>query len=130
MTDPGGWGRYRHTVAFIRQGKGERTATFAAELPSSGSWDLEIHLPAKRRFLVPKWGTWHLTINPGTESQEVGFDSAAAEPGWNMVGSFELGAGPVEVQLSDRSDGMVVVADAIRWRRSAGAANGPVEAEE
>jgi ABC-type transport system involved in multi-copper enzyme maturation permease subunit len=127
MTDPGAWGRYRHTAAFVRQGKGERTASFAAELPTAGSWDLEIHVPAKRQFLVPKWGTWHLVVNPDAGAQEASFDSAAAEPGWNLVGSFDLDAGAVTVELSDRTDGMIVVADAIRWRRTAGAGNGVVE---
>ena len=39
------WGRYRHTIAVIRSGAGDRRAVFAAELPQAGRWRLAVHLP-------------------------------------------------------------------------------------
>lgn len=43
------------------------------------------------------------------------FHGAAAEPGWNKVGVFQLGAGNVDLVVNGQSDGKVIVADAIRW---------------
>ena len=39
-----------------------------------------------------------------------------ASRGWNLVGdSMELPAGLVTLSISNRSDGDLVIADAIRW---------------
>jgi ABC-type transport system involved in multi-copper enzyme maturation permease subunit len=121
------WGRYRHTVAYVRPGEGEGSATFASEVPRGGSWELEIHLPHKQRFRSARsWGVWTLTVSDASGDREVTFDAGAAERGWSLVEAFELTGGEVSVSLSDQTDGQVVVADAIRWRP----ANRTVEREE
>jgi hypothetical protein len=116
------WGTYRHTVALVRPGRGERRAVFTATLPRAGGWDLELHLPDKGRFrpFVQKWGAWHLELVTPEGSQEVTFDSVAASGGWNLVGTHDLPAGEVRVELTDRTDGQLVVADAIRLQPAAG----------
>lgn len=48
------------------------------------------------------------------ESAYVALPLQAAE-GWNKLGEFELDPGEVSVVVSDRADGQVLVADAIRW---------------
>ena len=117
------WGRYRHTVAVVRSGSGGQAAELTAELPSSGAWDLEIHLPEKRRFGRNRdWGTWNLEIRSSAESHEVSFDAGSADRGWNLVGAFDLSSGGVTVVLDNDTDGDVVVADAIRWTPSGGEA--------
>jgi hypothetical protein len=118
------WGRYRHTAAIKRSGKGETKAVFSAEIPRAGSWDLEIHLPHKRSFqgATRKWGVWKLEIVDESGSHSVEFDATEAPRGWNVVGSYEIADGRVAVELSDDFDGQVVVADAIRWLPTAGTA--------
>jgi hypothetical protein len=115
------WGRYRHTTAAVRPGAGKKLAVFTAELPHAGSWELEMHLPSKRRFFARSWGEWSLEIVDGSGRNQVSFDSNAASQGWNSVGAFEVDGGEVSVELSDKAKGQVVVADAIRWRPSSGA---------
>jgi hypothetical protein len=119
-----GWsyGKYRHTMAVIKSGKGEKKATFTATLPGSGSWDLELNVPPKDNvFPGAKWGTWNLLItDKNGDKHEMTFDSNAAIPGWNLTGSLKLPEGEVSIALSDKSDGQVIVADAIRWSPSAG----------
>lgn len=114
---PRAWGRYRHTLAFVRAGEGERRAVFAAELPSPGSWRLEVHVPRSGEGGggSDRLKDMALVIVQGDDRQEIAFDAAGAAGGWNDVERFELGAGSVEVEVSDKSEGRVVVADAIRW---------------
>ena len=117
------WGAYRHTVAYKKAGKGAARAVFRAELPRSGSWELELHLCHKDRFrAAPKWGTWQLAVSDRGDTTEVEFDAETAPRGWSQVGRFELAAGEVTVTLSDATEGQVVVADAIRWVPQRGAA--------
>ena len=116
-TSSSSWGRYRHTVAYVRPGEGEGRATFTSEVPRGGAWELEIHLPHKQRFRRARnWGVWTLTVTDASGDREVTFDAGAAERGWSLVETFELTGGGVSVSLSDETDGQVVVADAVRWR--------------
>ncbi len=117
------WGRYRHTMAVVRKGAGQRLASFTAKLPSAGSWELEYYVPGWRRGRAgtASPGTWHIAIEGGSGRHEATLD-AAAGTGWNSLGRFDLAAGEVTVRVSDETDGEYVQADAIRFRPAAAAA--------
>ena len=111
------YGKYRHTLAVVKAGKGEKKASFTTDIPKSGKWDLELFIPFKP-YLLPnrKWGTYNLTVTDGNGDQkEIIFDSQAAGPNWNMAESFYLPEGETTLTLSNETDGQFVVADAIRW---------------
>jgi len=115
------WGTYRHTMAVARAGAGGRTASFSALIPTAGDWELQLHLPSKLRFRNAKrWGTWNLEVQDGSGDRSVTFDADEAVGLWNTVGTMRLVDGEVTVELSDDTDGQIVVADAIRWVPVAG----------
>ena len=120
-------GRYRHTLAWMRKGKGENRAQFTGVVLDPGPWELEVHLPHKQRFRAARnWGVWKLAIVHGDQRQEIDFDAGEAPRGWNLVDSFDLTTGEVTVEFSDETTGTIVVADAVRWTpigRSAGEAS-------
>ena len=121
------WGKYRRTLTRIRAGTGEGSASFRADLPTSGAWRLSYHLPgssaSKRTRAVTSlfWraddslGTLDLGIVAAERRTPVNFDANIAVTGWNDLGTFELPAGPVTVVVSDATTGDIVVADAVRW---------------
>jgi hypothetical protein len=112
------YGRYRHTTAVVNKGGGRRTATFAAEIPEAGEWELQYYLPRMRGpggRGGPDLGTWTLTVADDRETREVTFDADGGEPGWNSLGSFSIDAGEVRVVVSDATEGDFVLADAVRW---------------
>jgi hypothetical protein len=114
----GAWGKYRHTMAVVRAGEGEKRAIFAADIPRAGTWELEMHAPSserRRRLMEAPRGTWHLVIEDDSGRYEATWDADKAETGWNVLDSYELAGGEVRVSLSDKSDGRIVFADAIRW---------------
>jgi hypothetical protein len=114
------WGKYRHTMALIRAGKGEKMAVFKATIPKAGSYDLELHMP-QNVFPANFLGTWTLTIEDGNgDGNEIEFDSKSAPGGWNMVGNLDLPEGETQVIFSDMTNGRVVLADAIRWSPTVG----------
>jgi hypothetical protein len=125
-TSGSAWGKYRHTVAVVKSGRGERKAIFEAELPRDGRWELQLHLPStrsRRRGGDSKLrGTWNLAVQDGSADQSVAFDLAGGAEGWNSLGTFEIAKGAVRVELSDETDAPFVLADAIRWVPAAGAA--------
>ena len=46
------------------------------------------------------------------------FDAALGETGWNKIGEFDLPGGEVRLEVSSVTNGTIVIADAIRWRRA------------
>jgi ABC-type transport system involved in multi-copper enzyme maturation permease subunit len=119
---PKSWGKYRHTLAAVNAGNGEKKAVFTATIPHAGPWDLELHIPAKQSvFPGRKWGTWNMIIKDSNgDPHEIKFDSNAAAQGWNLVDSLDLPEGEISLTLSNKTDGRFVLADAIRWSPSAG----------
>jgi ABC-type transport system involved in multi-copper enzyme maturation permease subunit len=121
MTNNSTWGKYRHTSVVIRTGIGRKKATFTTSLPNDSTWDLELHLPMKGVFPGRRWGTWHIMVRDSHGDQrEIRFNSEAASEGWNLAEKLTLPEGKVTVELSDKTDGGLVVADAIRWSPSIG----------
>lgn len=55
-----------------------------------------------------------MLVADGTETPVV-FDGATAEIGWNKLGEYELVATEVRLEISSRTGGEMVIADAIRW---------------
>jgi hypothetical protein len=114
-------GLYRHTFAWVRAGKGTTRAVFTAGIPRAGRYDLEIHLPDKRRFFaVRTWGMWTVVVDQGGDRRELEFDAAAAEGGWSLLDTLDLADGEVSVEIADGVTGQIVVADAIRWSPAGG----------
>jgi hypothetical protein len=114
------WGKYRHTTAIVRSGEGESKAVFRAELPESGEWELEYHLPRGGGGDAPfvrqdGFGKLKLVVVDGDDRKPIEFDAKAGESGWNSLGRFDLGARDPVVEVTNDSDGRIVPADAIRW---------------
>ena len=128
----GTWGRYRHATAVAYPGSGGASARFAAELPRTGRWRLDYHLPdvesgqrgpaaglsirVQSNILEQDMGDFDMTIVADGAETPVEFDAAAATVGWNDLGEFTLPAGEVALLVSNRTTGAFVVADAVRWR--------------
>ena len=117
-----GWGRYRHTVAGSIPGDGSGVAIFAAELPAPGGWRLEYHVPdphgeagifGQRSFGT--LGNMSMTVFADDREVEILFDGASAVVGWNEIDEFEFVSTSVRLEVSNQTDGEMVIADAIRW---------------
>ncbi len=127
---PSSFGKYRRTVARASAGEGHARAVFSTELPGAGRWRLDYHMPAVRKSVKGRLrfrggpsgmlgvqGDYDMVLALADgELREIAFDAAAAEQGWNDLGSFDLPKGPVQLLVSNRTTGDAVVADAIRWR--------------
>ena len=134
----GSWGRYARTATWSAPGDGDRSATFAAQLPHAGRWRLDYHLPGAELTELEgsvgmslrwtrathKLGRYDMAVLENAEVDAsdsamrtpVEFDGSIAEEGWNHLGDFDLQSTNVALVVTDRTDGDVVVADAIRWR--------------
>jgi hypothetical protein len=87
-----------------------------ATIPAAGVYELEIHTPQFNSVINAANRTrWSVAIVAGDVRETVDFDAGAATQGWNLVGEYRLPAGEVRVELSDRAEGGVIIADAVAW---------------
>ncbi len=132
---PSAWGRYRRTLARSPAGDGGAKAVFSCDLPVSGRWRLDYHLPdlaiaepvgRSRADVVVgttpvqqtyEHGSLHLRLVAADREVEVDLDGFIGPAGWRSVGEFAMERGGVDVVVSNQSTGPFVFADAIRWRR-------------
>ena len=125
---PTAWGRYRRTIALAQAGDGGARAVASARLPNRGRWALAFHVPlspppdfpgerapeAHLRFL----GGYDMVLRTAKGETSIEFDGRAANFGWNALGAFDLPAGEVQLVVTNRTFGDIVLFDAIRWRQS------------
>ncbi len=123
---PTAWGRYRRSVAGTISGDGATVAVFTAELPTPGRWRLGYHIPERTLPPPPGYGNeptdfygelglFDLAVVAGERAEPVAFDGADAAIGWNRLGEFDLASTQVRVEVSTRTNGDMVLADAVRW---------------
>ncbi|MEM7362484.1 MAG: hypothetical protein AAF525_00555 [Pseudomonadota bacterium] len=108
-------GRYRKTMAMKGAGSGDSWVAFDTDIPREGRWRLEYHLPQRFNKWM-RWGTYDIQLAIGNDTRDIEFDSGAAQSGWNRLGDFDLSEGNVQLRVSDKTSGSIVIADAIRWR--------------
>ncbi|MDE0422840.1 MAG: hypothetical protein OXK76_18390 [Gammaproteobacteria bacterium] len=120
------WGKYRHTMARATSGSGKRRAVFTTKLPNAGRWRLDMHIPGDPVPQMPDmdyvWppyttflGRYDMWLRTPEGETAIEFDGSGAAGGWNDLGVFDLESPRVSVVVSNRTDGAVVIADAIRW---------------
>ena len=132
---PGAWGKYRHTVARAGITRANARAVFAAELPHTGRWRLEYHMPQQGAGSssgfsgggiqiqinqggpeIGRQGAYDLKLVMGGEERAIEFDGSVAGGGWNRLGEFEITDRHVQVVVANQAEtGDSVIADAVRW---------------
>ncbi|MCZ6618307.1 MAG: hypothetical protein O7E57_09260, partial [Gammaproteobacteria bacterium] len=121
------WGKYRRTHALIAPGQGNSHAAFTATLPHEGRWQLSYYLGINTSsdtnpdfnpgvLLRSYLGKHEMTLVSNNERIPIEFDGKEASFGWNELGDFQLPAGETRLEVANVTTGIVVIADAIRWR--------------
>ena len=130
-TEPSSFGKYRHTYVLCFQQTEHTQATFSAEIPNSGRWKLELHMPDikwkyYRSIHSPGFGSINhyrrpfklallqLEVKNLGLSKTLEFDAQEANTGWIDLGIFDLDLGTVDVVITPKTEGNIV-GDAIRW---------------
>ena len=132
------YGQYVLSAHVTAKGEGERKAIWNANINETGMHEIYYYmgkLPVRGRGgrggggrpggelgggrdendRQQNQGSYLLTIHHDDGVDDVEIDVANAEEGWNLIGNFYLSTGPTKVELSNKTDGNMVIADAVRW---------------
>ena len=131
-SEPSSYGKYRHTHAINFKRSESAQAKFTANIPASGMWNLEVHIPGavkRKQYLstyspnpgsIISWSrtirlsSLEIAISSGGNRKNVDFDAQNSLDGWNDLGTHHVEAGTTEVVLTPKTSG-VSVGDAVRW---------------
>ncbi len=116
------FGKYTKSYVYKESGDGNAKAKFVAQLPESGRYNVYAMIPSRRMGSFGRPGRdnaqngsqiYTVYHDDGTDDVEVEIDSDSEE--WALLGEFYFSDGEAVVELSDKSERRVVVADAIKW---------------
>ncbi len=115
------YGLIQKTARVIKAGRGESRVRWTADIPERGEYQLFYHTPSMKSFFFPDSRVFakdfHFRVVTARGIEEQTVDLWNAEEGWAPVGSFSLPQGEAVVELSDKTKGAEVYADAVKWVR-------------
>ncbi len=129
---PGAWeptterkfyGRFILSGYYKRPGDGRSMVSWRTELARAGEYDIYFYCGPLNQLREgsrrgARWrndNSLDLKVYHDGGMDSIEFDTQTAEEGWNLLGTFRLGAGAAHIELTDLAEGRVVIADAVKW---------------
>jgi hypothetical protein len=111
------YGTYIHSAHYTRAGNGERTAYWKAALPAKGSYDIyyyvdKVDLGWRRTNKSPNY---NISVYHDNGVDKIDQATEDVDNGWNYLGTFSISSDTGRVELSNKSSGDMVFADAVKW---------------
>ena len=122
------YGDIVRSAMFKKKGTGQATATWRTELPEEGYYEISVwNARDENSYVITVTeegkeekmgrGQRYTVQAEGQEAEEpVIVDMEAEKNDWVSLGQFYLPAGEVSVTLTDETEGIYVIADAIKFR--------------
>jgi len=120
LKSTGFYGNYIHSAYNIRAGQGDKKAEWTANLPESGNYSVYVYVINKHSFgprdnFSENFKDIQYIVYHDDGTDEVSIDWSSAETGWNLIGSYYFSQGNSKIMITDKSDGKIIVADAVKW---------------
>ncbi|WP_340111550.1 hypothetical protein [Maribellus mangrovi] len=110
------YGKYVRSGYYIRGGDGDQVATWKVPLKKAGYYDVYYHLykvRTHRRGGEDK-GNYNFIIHSDDGAEEAALDVQSAETGWIHLGSYSFSADTAKIELTNKTQQRMVVADAVK----------------
>lgn len=132
------YGKYILSSVYTGAGKGERKVTWSAVIQKPGYYDVYCYIgKAADRMMIRRgrseqegpgmpgdsgegqgenmYKDMHYRIFHDQGVEEITVDYENAEGGWNNLGRYYISSDTARVELSNETNGKIVIADAIKW---------------
>jgi hypothetical protein len=142
----GFYGESVRSALLTRNGEGGNIASWTTVLPAAGFYDVFVYIPTSAMLGRPQRGrpggggsqggrgpgqggrgsgprfadegtVYTYTISSNEGSEEVDFTLRNPEEGWNKIGAFHFPGDTARIELSNKTNGRRVIADAVKWVR-------------
>ncbi|MFY9151785.1 MAG: hypothetical protein WAO52_07225 [Prolixibacteraceae bacterium] len=115
------FGRFIRSAHYIRSGDGSKKVTWSIPVQEAGTYEVFTYLVKSsqrgRRERQDNPGEYVYTIHSSEGNEVVQVDMKTAEDGWNSLGTFNFSGDTAKIELGNKSEAQVVVADAVKLVR-------------
>jgi ABC-type transport system involved in multi-copper enzyme maturation permease subunit len=112
------FGKFIRSAHYIRSGDGKKKVTWSIPIKENGTYEVFSYIIKNRRGRgrdnQDSGGEYTYTIIHSEGKEEVTVDLKTADDGWNSLGIFAFSGDTVKVELGNKSEAQVVVADAVK----------------
>ena len=110
------YGKYIRSAYYTRSDYEGRTATWTADVSDSAFFDVYCHIQKiKTGMRNSKKADYNFTVFYDGGIEKVNLPDSEIENGWNYIGTYYFTPGNATVELSNKSVGRMVFADAVKW---------------
>jgi hypothetical protein len=125
------YGKYVLSSVYARSGSGDRSVTWTTKLTDPGLYDIYCYIgkagdaakaqsgsgqqPPGEERSDNNYKDMHYKIYYDEGVEEITVDFGNAEPGWNNLGRYYISHDSAKVEMTNKSTGRIVLADAIKW---------------
>ena len=127
------YGEFVRSAYLKKSGEGNEKVVWNADIKDAGEYDIYFYhsisqgmrqgVRARKQQAADRSGGsssqrrgkkfFLVSVRNGKEEVEI--DLADSDSGWNLIGSFQLDAGPNTIELTDKNEDGYVIADAVKW---------------
>jgi len=123
-TNSGFYGKFIRSAVYVRSGAGNKKAVWKIPSIEKGFYEVYTHIykdsrgrPGRDRGGKETPGEYEYIIHHDEGAETTVLDMKNAVSGWNQIGSFYFSPDSAVIELTNKSDASVVVADAIKLIR-------------
>lgn len=119
ITQSGFYGKYIRSAVYTKSGSGENKAIWKTPIEEEGFYDVYCHIGDATGVLYrdrnQQNAKYHFKVFHDEGIEETIMELQNSENGWNFLGTYFLSSDTAKVEMSNDSEGRLVVADAIKW---------------
>ncbi len=119
ITQSGFYGKYIRSAVYTKSGSGENRALWKTPIDEKGFYDIYCYIGDETGVLYrdrnQQNAKYHFKVFHDEGIEETVMELQNREKGWNFMGTYFLSSDTAKVEMSNDSEGRLVVADAIKW---------------
>ena len=111
------YGAYIRSAYYIRSGEGGKKARWEASIKKAGYYDVYVYIYKdnnRRHRSDNNKGGYHYTVYSDNGKEDITLELKTADKGWNLLGSYYFSSDLAVVELSNQTEGNMVIADALK----------------
>ncbi|WP_163716731.1 golvesin C-terminal-like domain-containing protein [Mangrovibacterium lignilyticum] len=110
------YGAYIRSAYYIASGNGDQVARWNIPISEPGFYDVYayVYKEERRGRRNSELGEYHYIIHHDDGDEDATIDVKSAEDGWNHLGAYYFSPDTALVEMTNKNDGRIVVADAIK----------------
>ncbi len=119
ITQSGFYGKYIRSAEYTKSGSGENKALWRTPIDEKGFYDLYCYIGDETGVLYrdrnQQNARYRFNVFQDEGIEEAIIELQNSKKGWNFLGTYFLSSDTAKVEMSNESEGRMVVADAIKW---------------